>query len=266
MGNSVTILGTRGSGPVSGEEYSRYGGATSCVLVEIGGRHILLDAGTGLLKLPPSVGEMQPIPLLLTHLHLDHLIGLPLCPQLFRDNIQLALYCSPGQLPLVRESLERLFSPPFWPVCLSDLPASVKLCSIPEDGCISGIRVETMPGVHPGGVTLYRLHGCGKTLVYASDCTLTEPLIADLADFARDCDLLLIDGQYSDEEWEAHCLYGHSRWTDAARLGQRCGAHQVRIVHHAPAHTDFILDAAEEQVRRICPVCTFAKEDEVICL
>ena len=48
--DTVTILGTRGSIPRAGQEFTRYGGDTICVLVELAGETILLDAGTGLLN------------------------------------------------------------------------------------------------------------------------------------------------------------------------------------------------------------------------
>ena len=86
MDNAVTILGARGSIPASGPKFARYGGATTCVLVRLGGHTLVLDAGSGLLNLPgPAECEIlpekpQPLPLLISHPHIDHLLGLPMCP------------------------------------------------------------------------------------------------------------------------------------------------------------------------------------------
>jgi len=81
MTNSVVILGTRGSCPASGKEYVRYGGATSCYVVRLAGTPVIIDAGTGILRLGEALrsGEKH-IPLILTHPHLDHLSGLLMCP------------------------------------------------------------------------------------------------------------------------------------------------------------------------------------------
>ena len=103
-------------------------------------------------------------------------------------------------------------------------------------------------------------------MVFATDCTLTDSLLPALTDFARDCDLLLCDGQYSDAEWPARAGFGHSTWTSVARLGRDCGAKQVRVIHHDPAHTDALLDGAAEELRRIHPNCAFARAGEEVLL
>ena len=121
-----------------------------------------------------------------------------------------------------------------------------------------------MEGVHPGGVSLFRLTGGGKRIVFITDCTLTDDVLPALRDFARDCDLLLCDGQYSDEEWPACSAFGHSTWRMAAALGASCGARQVRIIHHDPTHTDVRLDQAADELRAIHPQCTFAYAGEEI--
>lgn len=82
MSNKVTILGTRGSVPVSGPEFVKYGGATTCVVVTLGGQSVVLDAGTGILKLPRAVSpETECLPLIITHSHVDHMLGLPCVPR-----------------------------------------------------------------------------------------------------------------------------------------------------------------------------------------
>jgi len=264
--NTVTILGARGSVSVSGAAFSRYGGATTCVLVCLGGETVVLDAGTGLLHLPEELLSLPELPLLLSHPHVDHLIGLPMCAYALHPGAHLALYAaSRGGLD-ARAQVERLLSPPLWPVGPEALPGRISWHELPAALRFGPLRVDTMEGVHPGGVTLLRLTGGGKRVVFATDCTLTEALLPDLRAFAADCDLLLCDGQYSDGEWCASAAFGHSRWTDAARLARDCGAKQARILHHDPRHTDDMLDAAEAEAARICPQCRFAREGEVICL
>ena len=94
----------------------------------------------------------------------------------------------------------------------------------------------------------------------------TDGLLPRLADFARDCDLLLCDGQYSGAEWPSRSGFGHSTWTAAARLGSACGAKTVRVIHHDPAHTDDELDAAAEELHAIHPNCAFARAGEEVLL
>lgn len=264
--NSVTLLGVRGSMAVSGAAFSRFGGATTCVSVTLGGRTVLLDAGSGLLRLPEETLREPELPLLLTHLHLDHLMGLPMCPYLFRRDARMDIYAVPRGGVTAEETLERLLSPPLWPVGLAELGAQVRLHPLEGALELGGVRVEALEGEHSGGVSLFRLTRGEKRVVFATDCTFSEALFPIAAEFARDCDLLLADGQYSEEEWPRVSGFGHSTWLTAARLGEVSGAKQVRVIHHAPLRTDGELERAEREARRVCPRCSFGREGEVVYL
>lgn len=264
---SVTILGARGSVPVSGGDFLRYGGATTCVLVRLAGQAVVLDAGTGLMDLPALLGSGEHgVPLLLSHPHADHLLGLPMCPLLFQPDFRLDMYAARRNGLGAEEQARALLSPPLWPVGPECLPSPPAFYDLPPRLEVGPITVESMEGVHPGGVSLLRLTGGGRRVVFVTDCTITESLLPTLTDFARDCDLLLCDGQYSDAEWPSRAGFGHSTWTAAARLGRDSGAKQVRVIHHDPAHTDRQLDAAEEELRRIHLDCTFAHAGEEVLL
>ena len=258
------MLGVRGSVPISGASYADYGGATTCVLLHLAGQYVVLDAGTGILCLPQEALDQPALPLLLTHAHLDHVNGLSMCPYVFSEGKSLDIYASLSGHLNAEEVLQGLYSPPLWPVLPSQFAASLAYHALPEELEIGPIHVSALDGVHPGGVKLLRLRGGGKTVVFATDCTLTESLFSEVAEFARDCDLLLCDGQYSDAEWPQRSGFGHNTWTRAAELGNACHAKTVRIVHHDPNHTDAVLHAAEAEVLAISPVCRFAFEGEVI--
>ena len=266
QGASVTILGARGSVPVSGGAFQRYGGATTCVLVRLAGQAVLLDAGTGLLDVPPlPEGECR-IPLLLSHPHADHLLGLPMCPLLSRGDLQMEIYAARRNGLDAEAQVRALMAPPLWPIGPEKLLSQPVFRDLPARLELGDVTVDTMGGVHPGGVSLLRLTGGGRRVVFATDCTLTDGRLPTLTEFARDCDLLLCDGQYSDAEWPTRAGYGHSAWTAVARLGRDCGAGQVRVIHHDPSHTDALLDGAAEELRRIHPNCAFARAGEEVLL
>ena len=267
QGASVAILGARGSVPVSGRDFQRYGGATTCVLVRLTGQTVVLDAGTGLLNSMSLIGEEERrIPLLLSHPHADHLLGLPMCPLLSRTDLQMEIYAARRNGLDAEAQVRALMAPPLWPIGPERLAASLTFHDLPAHLELGTVAVDTMGGVHPGGVTLMRLTGGGYRVVFATDCTLTDGLLPALTEFARNCDLLLCDGQYSDAEWLARAGYGHSTWTAVARLGRDCGAKQVRVIHHDPSHTDALLDGAAEELRRIHPNCAFARAGEEVFL
>lgn len=266
MGDRLIILGARGSVPVFGEEYRRYGGSTTCFLAELGGEYIVLDAGTGLLHLPEEALARPELTLLLTHPHADHLLGLPLCAYVMRSGACLSVYGRRRGGADVGMQLAALMSPPLWPVSPEQLPARIACRDLPQELLLGPVTVRTMEGVHPGGVSLIRLDCGGKSVVLITDCTLTDAFYPRAAMFAADCDLLLCDGQYDETEWAAHASFGHNTWLRAAEFGRACGARQMRIVHHAPERTDAALDAAAAQVAAIHPRCTFAREGEEVAL
>ncbi len=264
MADYVTILGARGSLPVSGPEYDAYGGATTCVLVRLDGKTALLDAGTGLMSLPEAAMALPALPLLLSHAHADHLLALGLCPYVMRPGRRLDVYVKErGELDGAAQA-GRLFSPPLWPVGLDALPAEIRFHPLESGTEIGGIRVDAIEGDHPGGVSLLRLSAGGKSVAFLTDCAVTEENLPAYARFARGCDLLLVDGQYSPQEWQTRKDFGHSAWTMAARLAKESGAAAARVIHHDPGRTDAMLDAAAAEVAAVCPGCAFARRGETI--
>lgn len=262
--DQVVILGTRGSVPVDGAAFSRYGGATTCVLARLGGQYVVLDAGTGLMRLPPEAAAARELPVLLTHFHLDHLLGLPLCPYLFSNaDGRMTVYAGEHEGVDAAYALNVLFAPPLWPVSVT---GRLTFRTLEPDFSIGPVRVETMAGVHPNGISLLRLSAGGKRVVFATDFTLTDALAPSVAEFARGCDLLLCDGQYSDAEFAERASFGHNSWRIAAELASRCGAKQFRVLHHDPFHDDAVLDRADVEIRRVCPTGGAARQGEEITL
>ncbi|MBR1854746.1 MAG: MBL fold metallo-hydrolase [Lachnospiraceae bacterium] len=254
----ITVLGARGSIPVSGTEKSEFGQATSCYMVEAGKQLIFLDAGSGITDMPDVFQtESRPVSVFLSHVHLDHIQGLPFFPMLKKKEQNINIYL-PAHLERAQESaslaemLERVFSPPIWPCTLMDYPAHVHMAApvfpmqLGEEG--DETVIEVMDGSHPNGSFIYKLRHGGKTLVYATDFEHTEGKLEQLAGFAEDTDLLLYDGQYTDEEYEKHKGYGHSTPWVGVRLMQACGAKRLLLIHHDPAHDDNMLRAAEREI------------------
>lgn len=267
MNTNVVILGTRGSVPVSGEAFLRYGGATTCIFLRFGSQAIVLDCGTGMMGLPKYLQEDdRQITVLLSHPHVDHLLGLPMCPVVFDPGKKIDIYGAVRNKLDVRQQICTLLAPPLWPVGPAQFPAEITFRDLPQSLVLGDVTVETMPGAHPGGVSLFRITGGGKSVVCMTDCTVTEQNLPKLAEFAKDCDLLLCDGQYSAREWPGRKHFGHSTWEAAARLGAASGAKMVRIIHHDPLRRDDQLDQAARELTAIHPCCTFARAEEEISL
>ena len=264
---SVVVLGSRGSVPVSGEAFLRYGGATTCIFTRFGDQAIVMDCGTGMMELPKVMREEdKQLNVLLSHPHVDHLMGLPMCPVVFDPAKQIDIYGTIKEGRDARQQVCTFMAPPLWPVGPDKFPAKITFRDLPERMILGDVTVESMDGAHPGGVSLFRLTGGGKSVVFMTDCTVTEENLPELAEFARDCDLLLCDGQYSEQEWKGREHFGHSTWVAAAQLGVACGAKQVRIIHHDPFRTDVQLDSATQELTAIHKNCAFARAGEEILL
>lgn len=265
MRSSVLILGARGSVPVSRQESLNYGGETLCIFIRLADQPVILDAGTGMLNLPSVLNKHETdLPILLSHPHADHLLGLPMSPVLFDPQKKIRIYGATRNGLSVKEQVHALMSPPLWPVSPEQLGAAVTFLPTESSFNLGTIHVDTLEGIHPGGVTLFRLTGDGKTVIYMTDCTLTDSFFPKAVEFARDCDLLLCDGQYSEAEWAERSHFGHSTWTAAAQLAAAAHAKQARIIHHDPFRTDAELDAAAKDLTNIHPACAFARAGEEI--
>ena len=263
----VKLLGVRGTLPVHGPEFARFGGATSCVLVRAGGETILFDAGTGLSGrawrdfFPEKHGT-----LLITHAHVDHLMGLPVFPLLFDPTARCDIYLKTREGHTAREQIEALMAPPLWPIRTATLGDHVRFHDVAETFSIGAVRVDTLESRHPGGSTIYKLSLDGVSLVYATDYEPESDAPADFRAFAEGCSLLLLDAQYTPEEYARTRGFGHSTIPRSAVIARSCGAERTIFIHHDPGRTDAQLLALEEAVRREDTRISFGRAGEEVIL
>ena len=144
----VTILGARGSIPTEGPEMLEFGGGTSCVLVESDDQAIFLDAGTGIIN-APNVGDKE-ISILMTHPHLDHVLGLPFFPYIFEKGRKIGFYAGKNGILNTYEQLGTVFSNPLWPCRIEDYPSDITFHDAEFPLQIGGFTVTGIPSVHPG--------------------------------------------------------------------------------------------------------------------
>jgi phosphoribosyl 1,2-cyclic phosphodiesterase len=256
----IRIWGTRGSLPTPGAGMVRYGGNTSCVEVTLSdGTHLILDAGTGIRNLPADLGSSgQPVHILLTHLHLDHIQGLMFFPPLFQAGVEVILWgpSAPG-LSLERR-IARYLSAPLTPIEIRELPCRLDFRQCPTTRWnIGSASISAEAVTHRGPTLGFRIEDGDTSLCYLPD---HEPAIIGDIDqleaewlsglsLARDADLLLHDCQYTDAEYPGHIGWGHSSLTHALQFAGRVGARHTLLFHHDPLHTDEQLDVMLEEAR-----------------
>lgn len=268
----VTFWGTRGSMPTPGRGTARHGGNTSCVEVRASaaassatsasgnaaGPLLVLDAGTGIAALGRTLsGPQGRIDVLLTHLHLDHILGLGFFGPLFDPRNEVHLWGPSSTTLDLRHRLTRYLSPPLFPVALRELPCRLELHDVPLGVAfdLPGATVEAALVCHPGPTVGYRITSLedGSSLAYLSD---HEPALGATAfpgpgapswtsgaALAAGVDLLVHDAQYTDAEYADRVGWGHSTLADAIAFADLVGAGRLVAYHHDPVHDDGFLDS-----------------------
>jgi phosphoribosyl 1,2-cyclic phosphodiesterase len=254
----VHFLGVRGSTPAPGEDFVRYGGYTSCVALAHDGDaapSLLLDAGTGIRRVSAlSGGTAFAGTVLLSHLHWDHVHGLPFFTAGDREDALVTLYL-PEQpdRAAAADVLSRGMSPPHFPIGPEGLRGNWSFQNL-APGVIraEGFSVQALEIPHKGGRTYgYRVSDGKSVLTYMPDhCpTVLGPgpdgwgeYHADALELARGCDAIVHDAQLLAEELASAAFLGHAAADYAVELARRAGAGRVVLFHHQPDRTDNALD------------------------
>ena len=270
------IWGSRGSIASPGQDTKRYGGNTSCIeLRPPGSDVVILDAGTGIRELGVRLVQegTERMFLLLTHLHVDHLEGIGMFEPIWRPETELHIWGPASPLASLEERIAMYFSPPLFPVHLSEVPAHIEYHDASEsEWQIDGARFSSTAIIHPGPTVGYRIESNDRVLAYLTD---HEPALgADLETdppqwisgfgLARGAHVLIHDCQYTPEEYLGRIGWGHSTTEHVAQLAPKAGIERLMMFHHDPMHGDDQLERMRDDVIRRWGVdgerCTIAAE------
>jgi len=256
----IRCWGARGSIPVSGSRFNKYGGDTACIEIRSKTNDVVvIDAGSGirclgdaLLKEPPC-----PIAMLFTHAHIDHLVGFPFFVPLFSSKFSLALYGPKLNKPSFKSVLSGFLEQPYFPVQIGDRDIRAKL-SFKDIGIkpftIGSLSVATIPLSHPrnGGLG-YRITEGEQSFVFLTDNELAYQHTGgcsfdEYAQFCAHADLLIHDAEYTPKEYNhiratSQTPWGHSCYTDVVRLAVAAGVKNLGLFHHNQRRTDAQIDA-----------------------
>lgn len=252
-GLTVTFHGVRGSTPCEGAQYARYGGHSSCVSVELPGQApIIFDLGTGLRPYGERLGCDDAFhgTVLLTHLHWDHVQGLPFFAPLHNPGSVLDVH-GPRQAegPLA-DVFAELMRPPFFPIRPEDLPASIRFQDTGDDDFPVGLAKVRSRWVRHVGPTLgFRVDWNGTSVAYIPDhgpgCCPDDPddfIPHEMLELCDGADILIHDAQHTVEEYEPKRHWGHSTIDYALHVARESGARKLALFHHDPSHRDADLD------------------------
>lgn len=262
----VRFWGTRGSIPAPGPKTQGFGGNTPCVELNMGGRLLICDAGTGIRELGTFLAKQasgRPVngEIFVTHTHWDHIQGFPFFMPAYMPGNKFRIHSAHGVARSFEKIFRGLMDPAYFPVALGDMASKLDFVEITGPLNYDGVSVQTTFSNHPGVNLAYRFEHDGRSVVYLTDHetyqTMHQP--TDFAikqdrlimEFCREADLLICDAQYTDEDYRIKKGWGHSRFRDTVALGLIAGAKRLALFHHDPWHEDALLEKIEAESREL---------------
>jgi phosphoribosyl 1,2-cyclic phosphodiesterase len=256
---SVKFWGVRGSCASPGADFLRYGGNTPCIEVRAGATTLVLDAGTGLRKLGQHLlakGRVD-VTLLLSHVHWDHIQGLPFFAPLYVPGTRIHVVGGANPMPL-RDCLHRQMSAPSFPVDLRDVAATMTYFELRDrqKAVLGDAEVTAVRANHPDGVYAYRIEHKGRAVVYATDTEHYSCVDKRLLSLCKNADVLIYDTQYLPEEYSgergmSRVGWGHSTYEAAAMLAEAAAVKDLVLFHHDPDRTDDQVAAIEARAKTV---------------
>ena len=281
---SLKFRGVRGSYPIANKDYLQYGGNTACVEVNVGGHLIILDAGTGMISVGDELmekyitsgftpEERTPVraTVLLSHIHQDHIQGFTFFRPLHLKSTVLSVFGSVCEEENLSDELSNVLFGKTFPLDLGDIAGKLDIKNItsndliilrhgsepiicksqenilPDDVVISCYKSYAHP---QEGVMIYKIYYKGKSVVYATDKESYLGGDKKLIDFARNCDVLIHDAQYTTEDYLNQYSpkqgYGHSTFDMAVEAQRQSNAGKLVFFHFEPGYDDEKLNRINE--------------------
>lgn len=269
-GSLLRFWGVRGSIPSPGHGTVFFGGNTSCVEVRAGGQIIILDAGSGIRGLGLALVEESKnhpidLTLLVTHTHWDHIQGFPFFVPAYDSRNRLRILGYEGAVTGLRTTLAGQMESPYFPVSLSDLPGNLTIHELRDMSFdLRGIKVEACFTNHPGVCVGYKLHTPDGIVVYMPDNETKRGSVDSsngtvrpdasekpIREFIEGCDVLIMDSQYTEDEYQTHVGWGHSCIDEVVRMAAAASVKRLFMFHHDPAHDDRFVSSMLMHARQL---------------
>jgi phosphoribosyl 1,2-cyclic phosphodiesterase len=247
----IKCWGSRGSVPVSGKQYLKYGGDTTCIEITAKtGETIIVDAGTGIRSLGNSAIErnINKFYLLFTHVHWDHILGISFFRPFLFNKTTILIQDRILSGYSTQDVLEKVMRKPFFPKGIENFKADIQFSKKLNDTFdIGSITVETIPTSHKNGGLGYKFLEDGKSFVFLTDNELgfdhpNGKGFDSYLDFSRNADLLFHDAEYTMDEYKHKINWGHSSVQDVMELAVKANVKKLGLFHINQNRTDDQVD------------------------
>lgn len=257
----IRCWGSRGSIPVSGKSYLKYGGDTTCIELRTKNDDIIIiDAGSGIRRLGNNLIKegRKDLNIIFTHAHWDHILGFPFFKPLYFKGTSINMLGSPIAQDSIKHIISKTMQAPNFPVRFEDMKAEISyIGACPDWFRIKAISIEPIRISHPNQGMGYKFTEDNKSFVFLTDNELTyvHPgglQYEDYREFARGADLLIHDSEYLPEEYAKHTkTWGHSIYLDSLNLALEAGVKSFGLFHHNQERSDEQIDKMVEDCKSI---------------
>ena len=266
----VRYWGVRGSIPTPGPHTVRYGGNTTCIEFECDDQRIIVDSGAGIRelgnKLMAGEGPIK-LTLIYSHLHVDHIMGLPFFAPMYSPRTELDIYV-PATNNISPDAFFRWhLSEPWLPVDLDFFSAKIRFHELaPGDLLqIGDAQVRTCSIAHPGGAMAIRVDHRGHAFVQCSDIEHGDVPSGELVTLCSQADYLSYDATYATtDEYQRHKGWGHSTWQAGIKVADAAHVDRFIAFHHDPSHDDTFMDKVADALGSARPGSLVAMEGMVL--
>lgn len=256
----IRCWGARGSIPVSGKEYLKYGGDTTCIEIRTKNDEIIIiDAGSGIRRLGNKLlaEKKYHYMLLFTHAHWDHLMGFPFFRPIYLKKASIDLVGCPFAQDTIKQMISRVMRPPNFPVNFDDIHAKTSYYESCENGHnLKSMQIVPITLSHPNQGMGYKFIEDGKSFVFLTDNELMFKHPGGLdyhgyVDFCFNADILIHDAEFKKEEYKRKRTWGHSVYTDALQLALDAKVKTFGLFHHNQERTDQAIDSMLDDCKKI---------------